>query len=237
VIFLDFFEKEMVAKLSAVLEYEFKCPEHLLVAVTHPSYRAEQKVVIPDNQRMEFLGDAVIELIVSEKLYEMFPNKNEGGMSQMRSAVTNKFPLSKMGRTLGLPEFIRLSKGEQKADGAERESTLCDAFEAVVAAIYLDGGFSAASTFFWSAFKKCGFDLVSEVKRFNPKGAIQEYTQKMYKLRPEYVLEKVEGPEHDPVYSVSLKVNGETWASGTGTNRKQAEIAAAEAALETLSIE
>jgi len=234
---LDFCEKEMLGKLSDIIEYKFDNLQHLLTAITHPSYRAEQKVTIADNQRMEFLGDAVIELIVSEKLFELFPDKNEGEMSQMRSAVTNKFPLSKMGKASQLHEFIMLSKGEQNANGAERESTLCDAFEAVVAAIYLDGGYSKASDFFWRIFEKCGFCLVSAVKSFNPKGAIQEYTQKEFKVRPEYVLEKVEGPEHNTVYTVALMVNGDKWSTGTGPNRKQAETAAAEAALNSLSSE
>lgn len=232
---MDFVEREKMESLAAIVGYDFTNLKHLMVAITHPSYRAEQKVVIEDNQRMEFLGDAVIELIVSEKLYELFPDKNEGQMSQMRSAVTNKFPLSKMGRASQLHKFIKLSKGEQNANGAERESTLCDAFEAVVAAIYLDGGFAKAADYFWRVFEQCGFDLVSAVKSFNPKGAIQEYTQKEYKVRPEYVLEKMEGPEHDPVYTVALMVNGEKWSEGKGPNRKQAETAAAEVALNKLS--
>ncbi len=223
--------KDLIADLENVIGYTFTNSDLLLTAITHPSYRAEQKVVVPDNQRMEFLGDAVIELIVSKALYERFPGKDEGEMSQMRSAVTNRFPLSQMARKAELSRFIMLSKGEQRANGAERESTLCDAFEATAAAIYLDGGYEAADKFFWNFFDKCDFDLEHAVKSFNPKGAVQEYTQKMFKCRPEYVLEKVEGPEHEPEYTVALVVNGEIWSRGTGCNRKQAETRAADAAM------
>ena len=226
--------KDLIADLEQVIGYTFTNSDLMLTAITHPSYRAEQKVQVLDNQRMEFLGDAVVELIVSKALYAKFPNKDEGAMSQMRSSVTNRFPLSNMAKQAELGRFIMLSKGEQKSNGAERESTLCDAFEALVAAIYIDGGFDAADQFFWDIFEKCEFDLEHSVKSFNPKGAVQEYTQKVFRCRPEYILEKVEGPEHEPEYQVILVVNGEEWSRGVGANRKLAETRAADAAMHRL---
>lgn len=225
----------MIADLESVIGYTFENKDLALTAITHPSYRAEQKVEVLDNQRMEFLGDAVVELIVSKALYSKFPDKNEGEMSQMRSAVTNRYPLSKMAQEAELGSFLMLSKGEQKAGGAERESTLCDVFEALVCAIYLDGGFESAELFYWNFFDKCKFDLEHAVNNFNPKGAVQEYTQRVFKCRPEYKLEKVEGPEHDPLYTVTLIVNDEVWGQGVGASRKLAESRAAEAALPRIS--
>ncbi len=223
--------------MEEIINYKFNDGDRLIKALTHPSYRSEQKVKIPDNQRLEFLGDAVVELIVSEQLFAEFPEYTEGQMSKMRSSVTNRTPLAEMGKKLQLHKFLFLGKGEKQVNGAERGSTLCDVFEALIAAVYLDGGFEAAKVLFWNTFSLCEFDLQQAVKSFNPKGALQEYTQSQFKMRPIYELKSLTGPEHDPVYTITVSVNDQIIAEATGNNRKKAESGAANMALKFYNID
>ena len=223
--------KNHIKDLEDIIQYTFEDSSSLLTALTHPSYRSEQKVKVPDNQRLEFLGDAVIELIVSDKLFGDFPESAEGEMSKMRSSVTNRQPLAEMAKIFELHKYLFIGKGEKRVNGSERDSTLCDVFEALIAAIYLDGGFENAKKAFWYAFKLSEFDLQAAVEKFNPKGALQELTQSHFKSRPIYTLIGQKGPEHEPVYSIEIMVNGQVVAHAEGSNRKKAESNAAEMAL------
>lgn len=224
--------KNHIKDLEGIINYTFVDSSHLLTALTHPSYRSEQKVKVADNQRLEFLGDAVIELIVSEKLFGDFPNSTEGEMSKMRSSVTNRHPLAQMAKVLELHKYLFIGKGEKRVNGSERGSTLCDVFEALIAAVYLDGGFESAKKVFWYAFELSKFDLHAAVQKFNPKGALQEFTQSNFKVRPVYTLVGQKGPEHEPIYSIEITVDNKIVGCAEGTNRKQAESNAAEVALE-----
>jgi len=223
--------KKHINDLETIIGYTFEDSSYLLTALTHPSYRSEQKVKVSDNQRLEFLGDAVIELIVSEKLFGEFPTSSEGEMSKMRSSVTNRQPLSEMAKVLELHKYLFIGKGEKRVNGSERDSTLCDVFEAVIAAVYLDGGFENAKKTFWYAFELSKFDLQAAVQKFNPKGALQELTQSRFKLRPVYTLISQKGPEHEPVYAIEITVNNQVVGFAEGSNRKKAESNAAEMAL------
>lgn len=223
--------KNHIKDLETIIQYTFDDSSYLLTALTHPSYRSEQKVKVSDNQRLEFLGDAVIELIVSDKLFGDFPESTEGEMSKMRSSVTNRQPLSEMAKVLELHKYLFIGKGEKRVNGSERDSTLCDVFEALIAAVYLDGGFENAKKAFWYAFELSQFDLQAAVQKFNPKGALQELTQSRFKLRPVYTLIGQKGPEHEPIYSIEITVNNEVVGSADGSNRKKAESSAAEMAL------
>ena len=223
--------KNHIKDLEEIIKYTFIDSSHLLTALTHPSYRSEQKVKVPDNQRLEFLGDAVIELIVSDKLFGDFPDSTEGDMSKMRSSVTNRQPLAEMAKVLELHKYLFIGKGEQRVNGSERDSTLCDVFEALIAAVYLDGGFENAKNTFWYAFEISRFDLQAAVQKFNPKGALQELTQSRFKLRPIYTLVGQKGPEHEPIYSIEITVDEQIVARANGSNRKKAESNAAEVAL------
>ncbi|MGL4854220.1 MAG: ribonuclease III [Lentisphaeria bacterium] len=226
--------RDWVKNVEQEVGYNFVNQQLLIVALTHPSYRAEQKVNTQDNQRLEFLGDAVVELIVSKRLFNTFQTKNEGEMSHMRSAVINRFPLAKMGVFLNLNKHLFIGKGEQRVNGANRDTTLCDAFEALIGAIYLDGGFDCAEKVFWRVFEACGFDLERSVTKFNPKGELQELTQGKLGVLPIYNLLSVEGPEHQPLYRIEVSV-GEKWkAQAEGPNRKQSESLAASKMLEIL---
>ncbi len=227
-------EKDFIKQVEQVIDYEFKTPKLLIEALTHTSYSREQKVYLPDNQRMEFLGDAVVELVVSEKLFKKFKTVDEGKMSKMRASVINRFPMAAMARSLKLNEFIFIGRGEQIAGGENRDSTLCDVFEALIAAVYLDSGYDSAKTLFWLAFNKCNFDLKSSTKEFNPKGTLQELTQKHFSALPVYTLKNTIGPVHQPVYTVEVTIE-EFSAEASGPNRKKAESVAAAKLIELIN--
>ena len=216
-------EYPIIEKAEPAIGHVFNNKKLLIAALTHPSYAAEQKLKVEDNQRLEFLGDAVIELIVTTRLFSLYPDKQEGELSKMRSAVTNQKCLADIARAMQMTESVILGKGEKRAGGADRPSTMCDVMEAVTAAIYLDAGYSAAEKFFWDAAKKCGVNLEKAVSSFNPKGALQEYTQNKFHKLPQYRVDSIEGPEHCPVYNVSVIFGEEVLCAESANSRKEAE--------------
>jgi ribonuclease III len=218
-------------KLESIINYKFKDRSLLKQAMTHRSYAAERKIAT-DNQRLEFLGDAVIEIIVTEYLFKLYTNKQEGELTALRSALVQKNTLAKIASTIHLQDFIFLGKGETESGGASRESTLCDAFEAIIGAVYLDSNFSTVRTFLLSILTNVFPQPNNLLAELNPKGLLQEITQKKWCLKPEYKIKEVTGPQHDIVYIVDVYVNKEFYGTGKGKNRKSAESAAAKAALE-----
>lgn len=223
-----------VAECELQLDYAFANRELLQRALTHPSFSAEQKTFQPDNQRLEFLGDAVLQLLTSDLLFERFPEMDEGKMTKIRSAVTKESALVAYARRLGLGSYLLLGKGEDRAGGRERPSNLGDAFEAVLGALYIDGGLPPAR-------RLCERLLETSLKRpetlladENPKGTLQEWVQEQHQSTPEYVVVDVTGPEHQPEFLVMVMVNEKELAQATGTSRRNAERLAAEKALQKL---
>lgn len=224
-----------VAEFEQQLDYAFASRELLLRALTHPSFSAEQKTFQPDNQRLEFLGDAVLQLLTSDLLFERFPEMDEGKMTKIRSAVTKESALVAYARQLGLGTHLLLGKGEDRAGGRERPSNLGDAFEAVLGALYLEGGLACARGLcerLLADSLECPEALLAEE---NPKGALQEWVQERHQSTPEYSVMDVTGPEHQPEFLVMVIVNGEEIAQATGTSRRNAERLAAENALQKLT--
>ena len=198
-------------QLMKNLGYTFHNPELLRHALTHPSMGAE------DNQRLEFLGDAVLQFVMSDMLYLSHPKDQEGSLTHQRALLVCEAALSQVARGLGIGQALLMDKGEELTGGREKPSVLCDAMEAVLAAVYLDGG----------------LDVHRPMQ--DSKGALQEFLQKDGLEAPAYALVSQSGPPHDRVFTASVSRFGRELAQGTGRSKKQAEQAAALEALKKLS--
>ena len=217
--------------LSEAISYEFDNKNLLKEAMTHRSYAVEYKLKY-DNQRLEFLGDAVLELIVTERLFKNYPNEQEGYMTKIRSAIVCQPAFAKMALFLNLQDSIRVGRGEFIGGGTTRNSTLCDAFEALAGAVYMDSDYKRTNAVFSPLFDIVFPQPESMLDFNNPKGALQEFTQsKSHAPMPKYVVESKEGPDHDCMYSVAVLVHDKKIAVGKGRSRKAAEFEAAKNAL------
>lgn len=217
-------------ELETKLGYTFKNRKHLQIALTHPSVGQEQRNV-QHNQRLEFLGDAVLQLVLSHHLFERHPAFGEGLLTKARARLVNRRTLAELGRQLALGRFLVLSRGEEAQGGRDRASILADAFEAVIGAIYIDGGFAAARDFIMRCFAPYMAQLESSTVSWNPKGELQELLQSMSQEPPQYRLVSVEGPDHDRVFECVVVHRGVPLATGKGKSKKAAEADAATAAL------
>ena len=218
-------------EVEAHLGYAFHDRALLEAALTHPSYGGDHRV--PHYQRLEFLGDAVCELRVSERLYAAFPQLPEGNLTRMRADLVCEASLSKAARRLGLAERIRLSVGEERTGGRKKPSILCDVMEAVVGAVYLDGGRDAANALIERAI---GADIDSArpaEDHLYAKSRLQGILQSGGRM-PVYELIERSGPDHMPLFRFRVSADGEALGEGAGHSKQQAQIAAAEAALARL---
>jgi len=205
-------------------------------ALTHRSYLNENRDVLEDNQRLEFLGDAILAYIVAEWLYNRFPEKKEGFLTKMRSALVHTEQLAFFARKIDLGSALLLGKGEELAGGRDRTAILCDAFEALIAAIYLGTDIQTVKDFFYPMMES-QIDLILESHaEEDPKSILQEWAQAQGYASPVYVLERESGPDHDKVFEVSVSVNGEQLAQGSGGSKQLAEKAAASAAMLKLGL-
>ncbi len=211
--------------------FTFQNPSLLQEALTHPS--AELKNGDKHNQRLEYLGDAVVELITTEELFRRRPEHDEGRLTQIRAQIVSRTGLCQLAEQIGLGAELILGRGEEINGGRQRDSNLADAFEALMGAIYLDQGFVAAQTYFLTNF---GFvfdkENVTAESVTNPKGSLQEQLQDLANARPTYELLRTEGPDHDKTYVVSVEWRGNRLGEGAGTSKKAAEAKAAEQALQ-----
>ena len=206
---------------------------HLAEAFTHRSYAVEHGLNY-DNQRLEFLGDAVLEIILTEYLYNLYPDMKEGDMTKIRSALVQESTLAELAEQLKLGRFLRIGHGEQENGGAERRSTLADLFEAVLGAVYLDAGLESSRAYILPLFQKHTPEPCQLLTSINPKGSLQEYAQKLHLPPPIYRILNVSGPEHRPLYVVEVTFNAHS-AVGEAPSRRQAECAAARKLYEFLT--
>jgi ribonuclease-3 len=220
-----------LATLQKKLDYTFKDEGLLRLALTHPSVAHEAASSMPHNQRLEFLGDAVLGLVLTHELYEKFGDLSEGPLTKARAQLVNRRTLAEQAQRLGLGQHLILSHGETSSGGRERESNLADAFEALLAAIFLDGGYEPAREFILHHFRK-GFGNLSEVPSLdNPKGELQEALQEECTEPPRYELKAVTGPDHDRLFECAVYHAGRELGRGRGKSKKAAESDAAMAAL------
>ena len=220
--------------LQTRLQYEFQDAGLLRLALTHPSVAHERGGVAEHNQRLEFLGDAVLGLVLTRELYEKFPEVSEGPLTKARAQMINRRTLAEQARRMGLQDHLILSRGEEANSGRSRASALADAFEAVVAAIFLDGGLEAARAFLLRSFHEAFGELTSIPTLDNPKGELQEILQANSPTPPEYDVLRVSGPEHDREFECVVRHGGADLGRGRGKSKQEAETQAALAALERL---
>lgn len=222
--------------LEKALGYRFRRRARLELALTHPSFRHEAPDVSEDNQRLEFLGDAVLGMVVADHLVATHLEHAEGELTRLRSQIANTQALALIARGIGLGEALRLGRGESQNGGAQRAGNLADALEAVIGAAYLDGGLKAAQKIFQQLFVP-PLAKITGGDGENPKGSLQELCQKLWKLNPEYRVVSAEGPAHARLYTIEVVIREEVYGNGTGPNKRVAESAAAAAALLRLRAE
>ena len=212
--------------------YSFQNGELLLQALTHSSYANEHKMrKHMDNERLEFLGDAVLEVVSSEYLYRRFPEMPEGELTKMRASIVCEQSLAFLSRKLELGDYLRLGKGERMTGGANRPSVLSDAFEAVIGAVYLDGGFAVAREY----VEKHVMQHMDHMKLFfDSKTLLQEYVQGGDLGAISYVLLNEHGPDHNKSYDVAVQIGETRYGQGSGHTKKAAEQEAAYHTLLTL---
>lgn len=218
--------------VSLPLAYRFRDENLLRLALTHPSLAHESGAASAHNQRLEFLGDAVLSLVLTQKLFEQFPAFDEGPLTKARAKLVNRQSLAAHARALGLGPHLILSRGEEMSGGRERESALADAYEALLGAIFLDGGFDAAREFILREFASALSELDNLPLIENPKGELQELLQARSPRAPEYQTIQISGTDHDPLFECAVHHEGIELARGRGKSKKAAESEAALAALE-----
>ncbi|UOF02073.1 ribonuclease III [Bdellovibrio reynosensis] len=221
-------------QLEQRLGYNFKNAALLERALTHKSFANELKSPTEHNEKLEFLGDAVLDLVVGEFLYEKFPSDTEGGLSKKRASIVNEEVLSELAIGMELNKYMQLGKGETLTGGALKPRLVASSFEAIVGALFLDGGFEVTKEFIRREFaalteKVCG----NEDFEKDYKTRLQEIVQKALKETPKYEVLAEEGPPHDREFLVCVKVKEDVWAQGRGRSKKNAEQSAAKNALET----
>lgn len=226
-------EPEALEKVYEVLGHRFQDPGLLVRAFTHTSYANEHPEAGGHNERLEFLGDAVLDLVLSHRLMETHPDSPEGMLSRLRAAAVNESRLSAMAREMGLGEFLLLGRGEERTGGREKDSVLADVYEACVGAIFLDGGFDVAASTVQSHFANLLGSLTPDVDK-DYKTRLQELTQSMFHTIPVYTLVSEKGPDHAKTFAVELTVDGTVRGVGKGKSKKEAEQRAARQAWEAL---
>ncbi len=230
-------ESNMV-ELCRKLGYEFQDPDLLAEALRHASYVNEVgDARLRDNERLEFLGDAVLDLAISHILMELFPDAKEGDLSKLRASVVNEKGLSMVAAELDLGSHLLLGKGEEHTGGRQKTSILADTLEALLGAIYMDGGFTKAMQIIRKLFLTYIEGLSSRSLDGDFKSLLQEFTQEAYKTRPEYELVGESGPPHQKIFTVALRIGGKFVAKGEGKSKKEAEQRAAKEAFFCLNKE
>ena len=221
--------------LEDKIGYRFKNVDLLKEALAHRSYLNENpKWHLPHNERLEFLGDAVLELIVTENLFEKFPKEAEGKLTTLRAALGNYQMLAQISKKIQLEKFLMMSRGEAKDTGRAREVILANAMEAIFGALYLDGGYDKTKELVDKiVFPEISDILEKELYR-DPKSALQERSQADKKVTPVYKLLSERGPDHKKLFIVGVYLNNEEIARGEGLSKQDAEIEAAKKALENL---
>lgn len=218
-------------ELQKKLGYSFRDPALLKLALTHPSVAHEQNATLETNQRLEFLGDAVLQLVLTRELYEKFSEYGEGPLTKARAKMVNRRSLAERGRELELGKELIVSRGEELHGGRERPSAIADAYEALLGAIFLDGGFEVVRAVVLQHFQNT-FGTVAAIPALeNPKGELQELLQETSTEAPVYEVISATGPDHDRIFECTVHHGGVELARGTGKSKKAAESEAARIAL------
>ncbi len=228
---MEALKNSIMNPLEERILYKFRNGLLLAEALTHPSISLERKNYPFDNQRLEFLGDSVIQVSVTEHLFRMFPDFGEGQLTKLRTRIVSRTALRNRAAKLDLGSYIMMGRGEEASGGRERASTLADVFESLVGAIYLDGGFDAARIFILRQMEEVFTEIANQPEEINPKGFLQEILQAIEPAAPEYQILSQSGPEHSKNFICSVVWNGRELGRGCGSSKKEAQVAAAQVAL------
>lgn len=230
--------RDPYSELEVRLSYRFVNRDYLLEALTHRSYaRGVRNDEVDSYERMEFLGDSVLGLVVTAHLYRRYRGHREGNLTKIKATLVNERSLSQVARQLGLGEFILLSPEEEQGGGRHRKSILADACEALFGAVYLDAGMKEASSLVERLILSQMDRFLADRAQINYKGELLEHYQSMGKGMPRYELTSELGSDHDKVFSVQVKLEGQVIGRGDGKSKKDAEQEAARAALDHLELE
>ncbi len=222
-----------LAELQAALNYHFKDISLLREALTHKSFAHEQPCRSGlGNERLEFLGDAVLELSITHMLMECFPDYSEGTLTKLRAGIVNKEGVAAVARALSLGRYILLGRGEEGSRGRVKNSILANTYEALIAAVYYDGGYERVFKLIENHFSKLIHEAEEKGVSRDYKTRLQEYSQSALGSVPEYVIVREEGPDHEKIFEVYVTINSVRYETGRGKNKKAAEQ---EAARKTLS--
>ena len=226
-------DAKTLQQIARKLQIEMRDYSLLQQALTHRSYLGEAAEAM-SNERLEFLGDSILGTVVAEYLYAQFPDRPEGELAKAKAVAVSEPVLGESAKSLGLPEMILMSVGEETSGGRRRLSILADAFEALVAVIYLDCGLDAARQFILRALEPILIDIERKEHNRDYKSLLQEHTQGLHKKVPQYIVIDEQGADHDKMFTVEARLEEKVLGCGEGKSKKQAEQAAALEALETL---
>jgi ribonuclease-3 len=227
-----------IVKLQKILGVSFNQPGLLEQALVHSSFINENpNSDMNNNERLEFLGDAILDLIVADKLYRVFPDLTEGEMTKARATLVRRDTLANIANAIRLGDFLYMGKGEESSGGRSKMPNLAGALEAVIAAIYLDQGIETARDVVNRLLTEEWQKLMSQGVGVDYKSKLQELSQANYQTTPEYRLVSETGPDHDKVFKVEVIIDGKTIGSGTGKSKKLAETEAAKLALAKLNVD
>jgi len=220
-----------IERIEDILGYHFRNSDLLYLALTHRSFSHHQDTFIPSNERLEFLGDSVLGLVIADQLYRDHGRMREGDLTKTQALLVNEATLALIATEIGLNQYIRLSPEEQRAGGSDRPSIVSDAFESIIGAVYLDGGFDAARDVVLRLIYIHKRDIAADETRRNYKGELLEIMQARGEGMPRYDVVQEKGPDHDKMFSVQVTVNGTVVGRGEGHSKKEAEQKAAAEAL------
>jgi ribonuclease-3 len=228
---------ERLADLEGTLGYRFRDRSLLFASLMHRSYYAnvDANATVQSNERMEFLGDSVLSLVVNNYLYHKYPERTEGELTKMKSVVVSKQVLAHLAKKMDLGRYVLVSDNAQRAGVSTMDSVLADALEAVFGAIFMDGGFDAARRAIMNVLPDDLGDVVYQEESINYKSLLQEYIQALHKVPPRYRVHSTTGPDHDKQFAVEVVVKGNILGTGLGKTKKDAEQKAAREAYRRLT--
>jgi len=228
----------LLVGLQQELGYRFRDPDLLRRALTHPSYVAEHPYDrVGDNQRLEFLGDSVVDFVAAAWVFRQYPEFDEGRLTRLRIAMVRTETLAQLARQVGIPAVLRLGYGEEEMGGRDRDTNLCDAFEAVVGAVYLDGGPVVASRIIEPLLAPVAESTLALSADRDAKSRLQEWSQAELGILPSYRIVDEMGPDHAKTFVAEVLLGDEVLGAGTGTSKQAAQQAAAQTALDSCTSE
>lgn len=226
-----------IEEIEKNINVSFKNKELLTQSFMHRSFVAEHNLEdSASNERLEFLGDAVLELAVTRYLYETFVTQPEGALTQWRAIIVNTKNLAEAAKSLPISDYIFLSRGEKLSGGAEKDRILANVIEALMGAIYLDQGYEKAEEFVKNFILQDAEKLLEAYRQYNPKGVLQEKIQAFKRVTPEYRILEESGPDHSKIFLAGILLDGKVIGKGKGISKKEAEEEAARDALRNLSV-